>query len=60
MNSFTDKAKDVADQHDDKVDQAVGKVGDKVDDRTDGKYTEQIDKGTDYAQQHTGHGDTNA
>lgn len=56
--SFLDKMKDLADQHDDKVDAALEKVGDIVDDRTGGKHTEQIDKAVDAAQQHTGDGDT--
>jgi hypothetical protein len=58
VNDFMDKAKNMADEHDDKVDQALGKVGDQADQRTGGKYTEQIDKGVDAAQQHTGQGDT--
>ncbi|MGI5242542.1 antitoxin [Dactylosporangium sp. CA-139066] len=58
MNSFFDKVKDLADQHDDKVDQALEKIGDVVDDKTGGKYTEHIDKGVDMAQERTGDGDT--
>lgn len=56
--SFMDKAKDLANQHDDKVDQAIDKVGEQADQRTGGKYGEQIDKGVDAAQQRTGDGDT--
>ena len=58
MNSFFDKVKDLADQHDEKVDQALEKAGDVVDDKTGGKYTEHIDKGVDMAQERTGEGDT--
>lgn len=58
--SFIDKAKDFADQHDDKIDQVADKAGEQIDKRTDGKYTDQVDKGVDYAQQHTGHGDTSS
>ena len=56
--SFLDKAKDMLDKHDDKVDQALEKIGDTVDKRTDHKYTSQIDKGVDEAQKRTGDGDT--
>jgi hypothetical protein len=55
---FLDKAKDMADKHDDKVDQGLQKAGDQADERTGGKYTEHIDKGVDQGQQRTGAGDT--
>ncbi|MFG2041182.1 antitoxin [Dactylosporangium sp. NPDC048998] len=58
MNSFFDKVKDLAHRHDDKVDQTLDKAGDEVDERTGGKYTEQIHKGVDAAKEHTGEGDT--
>jgi hypothetical protein len=58
MGGFLDKAKDMADQHDDKVDQGLDKAGDFVDQKTGGKYDQQIDKGVDQAQQRTGDGDT--
>lgn len=58
MSSFFDRVKDLADQHDDKVDAALEKVGDVVDEKTGGKHTEHIDKAVDAAQQHTGQGDT--
>ena len=54
---FLDRAKDLAEQHDDKIDQALEKVGDEVDKRTDGKYSDQIDKAVDVAQERTGGGD---
>jgi hypothetical protein len=56
--SFTDKAKDFADDHDKQVDQGLDKAGDQVDQRTGGKYDSQVDKGVDQAQQRTGQGDT--
>lgn len=56
--SFLDKAKDFLDKHDKQVDQALEKVGDEVDKRTDHKYTGQIDKAVDEAQKRTGEGDT--
>ena len=59
MNDFMDRAKDLADQHDDKVDQGIERAGGEVDERTGGKYDQQIDKGVDTAQQRTGSGDSN-
>ncbi len=55
---FIDKMKNLADQHDDKVDQALEKLGDEVDKRTGHKYSGQIDKAVDMAQERTGEGDT--
>jgi hypothetical protein len=57
MGDFLDKAKDMADQHDDQVDQGLEKAGDFADQKTGGRYDEQIDKGVDAAQQRTGDGD---
>lgn len=54
---FLKKAKELADQHDDKIDEALEKIGDKVDERTGGKYSDQIDKGVDKLQERTGDGD---
>jgi antitoxin protein of toxin-antitoxin system len=56
--SFLDRAKELADQHDDKFDQALERAGDLIDERTGEKYTEHIDRGVDLAQEHTGSGDT--
>ena len=57
MGGFLDKAREAADQHDDKVDQGLEKAGDFADQKTGGKYDEQIDKGVDAAQERTGDGD---
>lgn len=57
MGGFLDKAKDQADQHDDKVDQGLEKAGDFADQKTGGKFDDKIDKGVDQAQQRTGEGD---
>jgi len=56
--SFLDKAKDLADKHDEQVDQGLEKAGDQIDQRTGGKHSDQIDKGVDQAQARTGQGDT--
>ncbi|MEU1842353.1 antitoxin [Micromonospora sediminicola] len=58
MSDFMDKAKDMADKHDEQVDKGLDKAGDMADQRTGGKYDQQIDKGVDMAQQRTGEGDT--
>ena len=46
---FLDKVKDLAGQHADKVEGAIDKVADVVDEKTGGKYTDQIDKGAESA-----------
>jgi hypothetical protein len=56
--SFLDKAKDAADKHDKQVDEGLEKAGDQIDSRTGNKYSSQVDKGVDQAQQRTGDGDT--
>ena len=54
-----DKMKDFADKHDEQIDQAAEKAGDKIDERTDHKYEEQLDRGVDEVQKRTGGGDIN-
>ncbi len=44
-----DKAKGLAGEHADKVEQAIDKVADVVDEKTGGKYADQIDKGVEAA-----------
>ena len=58
--SFVDRIKDLADKHDDKIDQALEKIGDEVDKRTGHKYSNHIDRGVDEAQKRTSEGDTRA
>ncbi|MRH87191.1 antitoxin [Nocardia sp. SYP-A9097] len=43
------KAAELASEHADKLDPLVDKVGDLVDDRTEGKYAEHVDKAQDAA-----------
>lgn len=57
--SFLDKAKDMLNQHDDKVDQGLDKVGDAAKGRFAG-HDDKIDGFVDQAQQRTGAGDTTA
>jgi len=40
-----DKAKDALSGQEDKVDAGIEKAGDMVDQKTDGKYVEQVDQG---------------
>ncbi len=44
-----DKAKELADEHADKVEDAIDKVADVVDEKTGGKFADQIDKGAEAA-----------
>ena len=46
---FLDKAKEMLGQHGDKVEGAIDKVADVVDEKTGGRYADQIDKGTEAA-----------
>lgn len=56
---FLDKAKELLNQHDDKVDQGLEKVGEAAKGRFAG-HDEHIDKAVDFAQERTGAGDTTA
>ena len=47
--TFFDKAKDALSEHSEHVDTGIEKAGDFVDDKTGNKYTEQVDKGQDFA-----------
>jgi MT0933-like antitoxin protein len=57
MGGFADKARDISEKHDDKVDEGLEKAGDFADQHTGGDHSGQIDKGVDQAQQRTGGGD---
>jgi hypothetical protein len=56
---FLDKAKDLLNQHDDKVDQGLDRAGEAAKARFAG-HDAQIDSAVDRAQQATGGGDTTA
>jgi hypothetical protein len=51
FDALKDKAKDVLGDHGDKVDQGVDKAGDFVDEKTGGKYSEQVDQGQQKAKE---------
>ncbi len=53
---FLDKAKDLLAQNADNVETAIDKVGEFVDEKTQGKYTEAIHKVRDEAKKATGSG----
>ena len=46
---FLDKAKELAGQHADKVEGAIDKAADMVDEKTGGKYADHLDKGAEAA-----------
>ncbi|HEV7756456.1 MAG TPA: antitoxin [Mycobacteriales bacterium] len=58
MTSFFNKAKNLAREHGDKIDKALDKVGDVVDQKTGGKHRDKIDKALGEAKKHTGNGDS--
>ncbi|BBZ77656.1 kanamycin biosynthetic protein [Mycolicibacterium anyangense] len=47
--SFIDKAKEVLSQNADKVEAAIDKAGDIIDEKTQGKFSEAVDKVQDAA-----------
>ncbi|GAA3047276.1 antitoxin [Kitasatospora sp. NPDC058063] len=49
LKNLADKATDLAREHGDVIGQGLDKVGDAIDDRTDGKYSGQIDTGVEKA-----------
>lgn len=49
IDDITDKAKDLAADHKDKVKEGIDKAGDAVDEKTGGKYSEQVEKGEEAA-----------
>ena len=58
MANIFDRAKKLIDENDEKIDSAVEKAGDFIDDKTKGKYSDKIDTAVDKIQQKTGDGDT--
>lgn len=55
MPDFGDVEK-LADEHDKQVDEGLDKAGDAAEEKVG--HADEIDKGVDFAQQHTGDGDT--
>ncbi|MDK1473150.1 antitoxin [Streptomyces sp. 549] len=50
LQNLKEKVEDIAESHGDKITQGLEKAGEFVDDKTSGKYSEQIDTGVDKAQ----------
>ena len=50
LNKLKHKAEEIAEEHGDKISDGLEKAGDLVDERTDGKHSEQIDTTVDKAQ----------
>lgn len=44
-----DKAKDLAGQHSDKVNDGIDRAGDMIDEKTDNKYADKVDQGQEAA-----------
>lgn len=53
-NEHVDKARDLANQHEDKIDSGVERAGDMIDDKTGNRFEGQVDKGQDFIQDKTG------
>ena len=49
LKDLKDKAEDVAEAHGEAIGAGLEKAGDLIDDRTDGKYSDQIDTGVEKA-----------
>ncbi len=54
LGDIVNKAKDLAGQHPDKVEQGVDKAGDAVDQRTGGQHADQVDKAQEAVKGHLG------
>lgn len=50
LKNLKDKAAEIAETHSDAIGDGLEKVGDFIDDKTDGKYSDKIDTGVDKAQ----------
>ena len=48
---FLDRLKEMAGKHSDKVDEGVTRAADEIDERTGGKYSEQIDQAEERAKE---------
>jgi len=57
LGDIVNKAKDLAADHPDKVDQGIDKAGDAVDAKTGGQHASQVDKAQDAARDRLAGGD---
>ncbi len=51
LEKLKDKAEEIAEDHGDKIADGLEKAGDLLDEKTDGKHSEQIDTAVDKAQE---------
>lgn len=54
LKNLKDKVEDIAEDHGDKISAGLEKVGDFIDDKTDGKHSDKIDTAVDKAQDYLG------
>ncbi|MFD8616674.1 antitoxin [Streptomyces sp. DSS69] len=52
LKGLKEKAEDLAEAHGDKISDGLEKVGDFIDDKTDGKHGDKIDTAVDKAQEY--------
>lgn len=52
IGDFVDKAKDLASEHENEVGEGIDKAADLVDEKTEGKYSDQIDQGAEEAKEY--------
>ena len=52
IGDFVDKAKDLASEHEKEVGEGIDKAADLVDEKTEGKYSDQIDQGAEKAKEY--------
>ena len=45
FENIVDKAEDLAEEHNDKIDQGLDKLGDLIDEKTRGEHSDQVDAG---------------
>jgi hypothetical protein len=57
FDNMKDKAEDLAKEHPDQVNEGLEKAGDFADDKTGGKFEDQIDKGQEFARDRMGNGE---
>ena len=57
LGGFADKAKEFAEEHPDQVDKGVDKAGDVADEKTGGRFSDQIQQGEQRAEDFLGQGD---
>lgn len=57
FDNMKDKAEDLAKEHPDQVDEGLEKAGDFANEKTGGKFEDQIDKGEDFARDRMGSGE---